>query len=186
MAPAVFEREEWEYVVRHLRILSGFYGMLSPTDGVLPYRLEMQARGNFPVYPGINAGGWKEQKTVHTLYEFWMDDIYSRLTEDEENEVEILNLASKEYSKAVEPYLQPADRFVTCIFGYLDADRTENPKVKVKGTEAKMARGEMVRYLAERRIENLEEVKLFSLMGYQFSPEWSDDNQFVFLKRITG
>ena len=44
MAPAVFEREQYEYVQEHLRILSAFYGVLRPMDGVVPYRLEMQAK----------------------------------------------------------------------------------------------------------------------------------------------
>ena len=44
MAADVFTQKEYDYVQRHLRILSGFYGALRPLDGVTPYRLEMQAK----------------------------------------------------------------------------------------------------------------------------------------------
>ncbi len=89
----------------------------------------------------------------------------------------ILNLASKEYSRAVEPYLASEDRFVTCVFGTLSEG-----KVKVKATEAKMARGEMVRFLAERGAETPEEAKAFDRMGFSFCPERSSDCEYVFLK----
>ena len=60
----------------------------------------------------------------------------------------IVNLASKEYSRAVEPYLEAHIDYVTCVFGTLAEDGTGGLKVKVKATEAKMARGEMVRFMA--------------------------------------
>ena len=41
MAPGVFTDQELDYVQEHLRILSGFYGVLKPFDGVRPYRLEI-------------------------------------------------------------------------------------------------------------------------------------------------
>ena len=100
MAPAVFSDKEWEYVQRHLRILSGFYGVLKPLDGVTPYRLEMQAKAK------VDENG--------NLYEFWGDKLYQEVMDEDRI---IINLASKEYSKCIEKYLQPADRFITCIFG---------------------------------------------------------------------
>ena len=56
MAPAVFSGEEYEYIQEHLRILSGFYGVLKPFDGVVPYRLEMQAKLSIPKW---KDGPWK-------------------------------------------------------------------------------------------------------------------------------
>jgi len=44
MAPGVMETAYLDYLWEHLRILSGFYGLLRPFDGVIPYRLEMQAK----------------------------------------------------------------------------------------------------------------------------------------------
>lgn len=100
MAPAVFEDGQYEYVQEHLRILSGFYGVLKPMDGVVPYRLEMQAKTSVDQYKN--------------LYDFWGGCLY-REVRDESGI--IINLASKEYSRCLEKYMQPEDRFITCIFG---------------------------------------------------------------------
>ena len=89
----------------------------------------------------------------------------------------IINLASKEYSKAVEAHLQPEDRFITCVFGELIGG-----KVVQKGVYAKMARGEMVRYLAETGAEQPEELKGFSQSGYAFREELSTDTSYVFAR----
>ncbi|MCI8951321.1 MAG: peroxide stress protein YaaA [Lachnospiraceae bacterium] len=178
MAPAVFDNQQWEYVTKHLRILSGFYGILRPMDGVVPYRLEMQAKGMFP---SRQEGKEKKCKRVSTLYQFWKDDIYKELSRPEGTV--IINLASKEYSKAVEPYLQPKDRFVTCVFGQLEPAGKGEFKIKVKGTEAKMARGEMVRFLAAHEIENPEQMKEFTALGYEYKEELSKADEFVFCKK---
>ena len=90
MAPEVFTRKEWDYVQEHLRILSGFYGVLKPLDGVVPYRLEMQAKAR------VNE--------TKNLYEFWGDRLYYEVRGEDGI---ILNLASKEYSKCIEKYLKP-------------------------------------------------------------------------------
>ena len=90
----------------------------------------------------------------------------------------IVNLASKEYSRAVEKYLQPQDRFLTIVFGEL-----EDGKVKQKGTLAKMARGEMVRYMAEEQVTDLKKLKAFCGLGYGFSERYSTEERWVFLQR---
>ena len=74
-------------------------------------------------------------------------------------------------------FLTPDIRCVTCVFGVL-----KDGKVKVKATEAKMARGEMVRFLAENNVTDVEAVKEFSVSGYGYSPEHSEENSFVFIK----
>lgn len=168
MAPAVFERGQWEYAEEHLRILSGFYGILRPGDGVCPYRLEMQARARFP------RGG----QVYQDLYAFWGERLYRELTATDDL---ILNLASREYSRAVEPYVRGPVRMVTCVFGRLE-EAGGRPKIRVKATEAKMARGEMVRFLAGRRVEGPEGVKAFDVSGYRFAPEHSTEERYVFLK----
>ena len=160
MAPAVFEDGHFDYVQEHLRILSGFYGVVRPMDGVTPYRLEMQAKAA--------VDGCKD------LYEYWGDHLY-RAVMDESRVV--INLASKEYSRCVEAHLQPGDRFVTCVFGEL-----ENGKPVQKGVYAKMARGEMVRFMAEQGMEDPEELKTFDVDHYQFSEELSEKDLFVFVR----
>ena len=81
------------------------------------------------------------------------------------------------YEKAIIPYLQPDNRFIKCVFGEII-----NGKVKQKATLAKIARGSMVRYLAENQIQTIEGVKQFSVGGYQFTPELSTSAKLVFIK----
>lgn len=161
MAPAVFEDKMLAYVQEHLRILSGFYGVLKPLDGVTPYRLEMQAK--------TKIGG------INGLYDFWENRLYQEVLDASHV---FINLASKEYSKCIERYLMPQDRFVTCIFGELS-----NDKVVQKGTYAKMARGEMVRFMAEKNITEPENIKQFDRLGYRFVETLSTDTEYVFIKQ---
>ncbi|OUO28418.1 hypothetical protein B5F86_07820 [Lachnoclostridium sp. An298] len=161
MAPAVFGGAQTDYIQEYLRILSGFYGVLKPFDGVTPYRLEMQAKAS-------EAGD---------LYKFWGDKLYREVAGEEKDGGLILNLASKEYSKCIEKYLTPEDTYVTVVFGEL-----ADGKVKQKGTLAKMARGEMVRYLAENKVEDPERIKGFDRLGYCFEETLSNEKEYVFLK----
>lgn len=167
MAPGVFSEKEWEYVQKHLRILSGFYGALKPLDGVTPYRLEMQAKKcDFFI---------NNSKKVKNLYDFWGDLLYDEIVDGDRM---ILNLASKEYSKCVEKYLRAEDKFLTCIFG-----EEKNGKIVQKGTQAKMARGEMVRFMAENQVTQFEELKLFDRLEYCFDEERSSETEYVFIKK---
>lgn len=169
MAPQVFTDAQWEYARRNLKILSGFYGILNATDGVVPYRLEMQAK--------VEISGAKD------LYEFWGNMIYQRLAEEVRVESEkgidpiILNLSSKEYSQCIELYVEPDIRFVTCVF----AERTDN-KLITKGTKAKMARGQMVAYLAKCQAKGLDEVKKFRELGYKWQEDLSNEQELVFVE----
>ncbi len=160
IAPGVMTEKALEYLNRHLRILSGFYGVLAPFDGVVPYRLEMQAK--------LSVNGKKD------LYEFWGDKLYRELLDEDRL---ILNLASREYAVAVKPYLCPGDRFLTVEFGELIEG-----KFKQKGTFAKMARGEMVRYLAENQVETIEKIKDFHMLGLSYCRELSSQEKMCFVK----
>lgn len=178
MAPQIFSDSEWNYAMEHLYILSGFYGLLRPSDGVIPYRLEMQAK--------------LKSKSSKDLYEFWGSQLYRKLTQTDstadnmaralpkgsspDQNIQILNLASAEYSKAVLPFVQPPAAYVTCIFG----EKTDG-KVKMKGTQAKIARGEMVRWMAENQIENIADLHNFDRLGYTFQEDLSTQNECVFL-----
>lgn len=160
MAPGVFETEQLDYIREHLRILSGFYGLLRPFDGVTPYRLEMQAR--------FSADGQRD------LYAFWGGRLARQLSLETDL---VLNLASREYSRAVEPHLPPSVRFLTCTFG-----EEKDGKLLEKGTMCKMARGQMVRWLAEHRVTDPGEIPAFSDLGYRFSPTRSTEKNLVFIK----
>lgn len=161
MAPHVFSESQWNYVQDKLRILSGFYGIVKPLDGIVPYRLEMQAK--------------LKTDFCKSLYDFWGDKLYKDLVHNEDF---ILSLASKEYSKTIESYLTENIKYITCTFGtFLDG------KVKVKATEAKMARGEMVRYLSENNISDIERIKKFNRLDFKFNNELSSESELVFVKQ---
>lgn len=166
LAPRVMDDASLEYIQTHLRILSGFYGILKPFDGVAPYRLEMQAK----------PGG----ENLASLYEYWGNTLAEYLFREDRL---ILNLASREYSRCVSRYAKDRKdiRFVTCIFGEQAGGR-----IVEKGTPAKMARGEMVRYLAEKQAEDLETVKGFCRLDYEYRAEHSDPDTIVFVKNITN
>ena len=160
MAPGVFTNKEYDYIQEHLRILSGFYGVLKPFDGAAPYRLEMQAK--------LKICEAKD------LYTYWNSSLAEYIFSETDC---IINLASKEYSVCISKYLRPGIRFITCVFG-----EEKDGKIIEKGTMCKMARGEMVRYMAEHQIENPENIRAFDHLGYTFDRERSDENTYVFLK----
>ena len=164
MAPGVFTEQAFDYVQEHLRILSGFYGILKPFDGVTPYRLEMQAK--------LRVGKCKD------LYAYWGDSLAKTLFDETDC---IINLASKEYSVCVSKYLPENVHFITCVFG-----EEKDGKVIEKGTMCKMARGEMVRFMAENQIEEPEKIKSFDRLNYRFDKNYSNDNLFVFIHDATG
>lgn len=165
MAPGVFEDQQFAYVQEHLRILSGFYGILRPLDGLVPYRLEMQAKAR------VGRSG--------NLYEFWGDKLYRALLEEEQSDREhwIVNLASREYAKCIDAYLGPGDHMVTAVFGEWSADRFVQ-----RGVYAKMARGDMVRYLASINASQPEAMKDYRGLGYHFDEGRSNEKTYVFLR----
>ena len=160
MAPGVFTVQEYAYIQEHLRILSGFYGVLRPFDGVTPYRLEMQAK--------LKIGECKD------LYAYWGNRLANALVVETNC---MLNLASKEYSLSISKYLPDSVKFITCVFG-----EEKDGKVIGKGTMCKMARGEMVRFLAEQGMDDPEQVRLFNRLNYRFDAARSDERTYVFLQ----
>ena len=161
MAPAVLEDSHFAYLQEHLRILSAFYGVLKPMDGVTPYRLEMQAKATI--------GNTKN------LYDYWGNSLYHAVRDESGI---IINLASKEYAKCIEKYLSSEDTYITITFCELSGDRLVS-----KGTYAKMARGEMVRYMAENHIENPEEIKSFNRLGYVYRDDLSSETEYIFERK---
>ncbi len=160
MGAHVFTEGELDYLDRHLRILSAFYGVLKAFDGVVPYRLEMEAKLIDWDYP--------------TMYDFWQDKIAKSLFSETDL---ILDLASKEYSRVITRYLPEDIRLVECVFGQII-----DGKIKEKATLAKMARGEMVRFLAEERIDSLEQVKKFTRLDYAYREDLSQEDKLIFIK----
>lgn len=160
MAPGVFTADEFAYIQEHLRIVSGFYGLLRPFDGVTPYRLEIQAQ--------LAVAGAKD------LYEFWGNRLAKALYDETDC---IINLASKEYSLGIYRHLPPSVQWITCVFGEI-----KGGKIVEKGTMCKMARGEMVRFMAASHIDSPLSLRTFDCLGFHYAPEYSNDQTIVFLQ----
>lgn len=160
MSPLTFDDSQWKYVKENVFILSAFYGILRPMDGVKPYRLEM-----------INPFS---SLTFNNLYNFWKDKIYLALYQDDDF---ILNLCSSEYSRVVKPYLKKNQKFVSVFFYEL-----QDNKLKQKTVYLKMARGMMVRYLASIRAKTIKDVQSFSVAGYRYHEELSTKTELVFVR----
>ena len=159
MSPDLFSENALTYMKENLRILSGFYGVLRPFDGITPYRLEMQTP--------LQVDGHKN------LYHYWGSHLYDAL---DFSDGPVINLASKEYTKAISPYLKEGDQLIEIMFANLI-----DGKLKVKATLAKMARGQMVRYMAENHVEVVEDLQHFDHPHYQFSAEHSTSQKYVFI-----
>ena len=147
----------------HLRILSGLYGLLRPLDAIRPYRLEMGTRWA----PGRNKD----------LYAFWKDRIAAQLARDaqESGSAVLVNLASKEYWRAVEGKLPPSLPVIEIDF------REEGPSgLRFNTFAAKRARGMMARYICEHRLADPEALKAFDSDGYRYDPENSDSHRWRF------
>lgn len=160
-------KKEIAYLNQHLGILSGLYGLLKPLDLMLPYRLEM----------GTKLKNLKGDN----LYQFWGDIItdlinHRMLENISKNQDNVLiNLASNEYFKAVNPKKIQAD-IITPRF----EDRKKDGVYKVVSFYAKQARGMMVRYACENNVKKAEELKGFDLGGYYFVESESSSTEFVF------
>lgn len=154
-----FTTEELEFANQHLRILSGFYGVLRPFDLILPYRLEMQLK--------IKV----EEKN---LYDYWGKTLVDTL--DAKEEV-IVNLASSEYSKAIKKYVKNKKQFITVDF-LIEKDG----QYKTLATWAKMARGEMVKTIIKEQLTQPDQLTLHTYQGFSFNKELSTDTTLIFVK----
>lgn len=160
-----YSAAELNFAQKHLRILSGLYGLLKPLDLIQPYRLEMGSRF--------------ENERGKNLYEFWG----SRLTDHINKELApqksklLINLASNEYFSAIQPKQLEAE-LVTPIFKDFS-----NGKYKVISFFAKKARGSMVTYIVNNRLSSAKDLLGFDVDGYQYSAEDSTPAKPVFLRK---
>ncbi|WP_394221470.1 peroxide stress protein YaaA [Alteromonas gracilis] len=153
-----------EYAQKHLRILSGLYGLLRPLDLMQAYRLEM----------GTKLANPKGKD----LYAFWDDRITYVLNKalEAQGDNVLINLASNEYFKAVKKKSLDG-MIITPTF-----KDCKNGQYKIISFFAKKARGLMARYILENRVEDVEGLKNFDVDGYQFSEEQSSSTELVFLR----
>lgn len=158
------DAEEMEWAGEHLRILSGLYGLLRPTDAIEPYRLEMGSRLKTP--RGKN------------LYDWWGSRIAEALNAQGEaagSDV-LINCASEEYFGAVDRAALKL-RLITPVFKEL-----RQGEAKIVSFFAKKARGSMARFIIERRLTDPAALREFDMGGYRYSPELSEEDRPVFLR----
>ncbi|WP_374387644.1 peroxide stress protein YaaA [Brevundimonas sp.] len=148
----------------HLRILSGFYGLLRPLDRIQPYRLEMGTR--------------LKTRRGSSLYDFWGDRISRQLNADAEGQADptLVNLASQEYFGAVDaralklPVVTPQFR------------EEKDGESRIISFFAKKARGAMARFAIDERIERAEDLKAFDRDGYRFDKAASSEVEWIFIR----
>jgi len=160
-----FSNQDLKFAQKHLRILSGLYGVLKPLDLMQAYRLEM--------------GTQFENKQGKDLYEFWG----GKLTEQINNDLKaakskvLINLASNEYFKSLQANDIDAEIIVPVFKDF------KNGKYKIISFYAKKARGLMSAYIIKNRLKNPEDIKGFNVEGYKYSKSESSGNNWVFLRK---
>jgi len=156
---------DYTFAQKHLRILSGLYGLLRPLDLMQPYRLEM--------------GRKIENDRGKNLYEFWgtsiTDGLNAQLKKTKSSH--LINLASNEYFKAVKPKLLNAEIITPVFKDYKNGD------YKMIGFYAKKARGMLSRYIIENKLSDIEDIKSFDVDGYRFNKKLTDGNTWVFTRK---
>jgi cytoplasmic iron level regulating protein YaaA (DUF328/UPF0246 family) len=157
-----FNSKDFNFAQKHLRVLSGLYGLLRPLDLMQAYRLEMSTK--------------LDTKRGKNLYEFWGSTITEGLnTQLKKIKSEyLINLASNEYFRAVKPNDLNAN-IITPAF-----KENKNGEYKMIGIFAKKARGMLSRYIIKNRLVNPEDMKSFSEDGYKFNKKLSRNNTWVF------
>lgn len=148
--------DDLDYLNNHVYILSALYGLLKPMTGIRDYRLYFD-------------------NTMYDLYEFWGDDLYKKLFEDGDF---VLNLASKEYTKTIRPFLKDSDKFLT-----IDFKEVRDGKLKSIVAYMKQARGAMLKEIITNKIEDIDEVKKLNINGYTYDPYNSTADTLTFVRK---
>ncbi|MEW8026491.1 MAG: peroxide stress protein YaaA [Candidatus Thiodiazotropha sp.] len=156
--------EGFNFAQRHLRILSGLYGVLRPLDLMQPYRLEM--------------GTKLPNERGRDLYAFWGEQITQAINKDLEAQGDdiLINLASNEYFKSIKPKLVKG-RIITPQF-----KERKDGSYRMIGVFAKRARGLLSRYIIDNRIQDPREIQDFDRDGYSYNKRLSKENQWVFTR----
>lgn len=160
-----FSAGDFNFAQKHLRVLSGLYGLLRPLDLMQPYRLEMSAK--------------LDTRHGKNLYEFWGSTITEGLNAQLKKIKSgyLINLASNEYFKAVKPKALNAEVITPAFKEY------KGGEYKMIGIYAKKARGMLSRYIIQNRLTDPQDIKAFNQEGYKFSQKLSEGNTWVFSRR---
>ncbi len=160
-----FSSRDLKFAQKHLRILSGLYGVLKPLDLIQSYRLEM--------------GTHFENKKGKDLYEFWGSKLTDQINQDLEasKSKTLINLASNEYFKSLQADVINAEIIVPIFKDF------KNGQYKIISFYAKKARGSMSAYIIKNKLKNPEDIKPFNVDGYKFNQSKSNATNYVFLRK---
>ena len=160
-----FSNKDLKFAQKHLRILSGLYGILRPMDIMKPYRLEM--------------GTKLETSKGKNLYEFWGDLVQNNVIDDLSSQKSdlLINLASKEYFSV----LGKMPEFINVVSPVFKDYKSG--KYKIISFYAKKARGLMARWIIQNKITDFEELINFDIDGYKYSKAESTTSEPVFLRK---
>ena len=156
------KKAQINYAQKHLRILSGLYGIISPLDLIQPYRLEMGTK--FPCQGKKN------------LHQYWIDSVTEQVNQLLLKEKILVNLASKEYFGAIDLKTLKGE-VITPVF-----KEKKNGEVKIVSFFAKKARGMMSRYIIDHKISNPEGLIKFDTDGYKYNKKLSTVAEPVFVR----
>ena len=147
---------EQNYLDKHLRIATAFYGLIKPTELIAPHRLDFQ-------------GNLKINNT--SLKQFWRED-YDKVVQDDEL---IISLLSSEFEQVFSPNIRK--RMIKVIFM-----ENRSGKLKIHSTISKKGRGRLVSLMAEKQIETIEDIKNLTFDGFSFAKDHSDDKTITFIR----
>mgnify|MGYP006117359033 FL=1 len=156
-----FNKDDFLFAQKSLRILSGLYGILKPLDLIQPYRLEMGTQ--------LKIGKHRN------LYDFWGDEITNILNNDKNNDY-LINLASVEYFKSIN-----VDNLKSKLINVSFKEKRDG-KYKIIAIYSKRARGLMSRYIIKNKIIDPKSLKKFNLEDYKFNKTLSSDSDLVFTR----
>lgn len=155
---------DFSFVNKSLRIMSGLYGILKPSDLIMPYRLEM----SIPL----------KTKSTKNLYEFWKDILTKSFIEEIKNDKDqtLINLASTEYSKALDLKKFPIP-VITPVF-----KENKDGKLKTIAIFAKKARGAMTRFIVDNKVRDVNDIKSFNWKNYKFDSVDEKRGEWLFVR----
>lgn len=147
--------DDLDYLNDHVYIISALYGLLKPLTGMADYRLYFD-------------------NSDMNLYEFWADDLYKELYKNDDL---IINLASKEYTKTIRPFLKKDDKFISLSF-----KDDKDGKLRSYTAWMKQARGRMLKEIISKKIEDPEDIKKLVVNGYKYDPYNSREDDYVYIR----
>jgi cytoplasmic iron level regulating protein YaaA (DUF328/UPF0246 family) len=155
--------KQLDYAQKHVRILSGLYGILRPLDLIMPYRLMM-------------GTPFAMDKKTPNLYAYWKSKITSNLQADLGKKASIINLSSQEYFKSIDT-TELNNRIIECEF-----KEKRNSKYVTVNTYSKLARGKMARFIIDHQIKNADDIRAFDTDAYSYNESLSSTDRFVFTR----